>query len=72
MHPHDAYKKTPAELVLCLKRAGWKQMAIADRAETTQATISRILSGRHKHPRYDVVERLRDAVVELDEFQPVA
>ena len=67
-----AYTKKPDELVLALIRAGWSQEAIADSINTTQATVSRILSKRHLDPRYSVVEKLRQLVLTLDDFAEVS
>ena len=64
-----AYTQKPDELVCSLIRAGWSQGEIADAIDATQPTVSRILSGRHKDPRYSVVEKLRQLVLNLDEFQ---
>jgi transcriptional regulator with XRE-family HTH domain len=64
-----AYTQKPDELVCTLIRAGWSQGDIADAIDATQPTVSRILSGRHKDPRYSVVEKLRHLVLNLDEFQ---
>lgn len=64
-----AYTQKPDELVRTLIRAGWSQGEIADAIDATQPTVSRILSGRHKDPRYSVVEKLRHLVLNLDEFQ---
>ncbi len=64
-----AYTQKPDELVSTLIRAGWSQGEIADAIDATQPTVSRILSGRHKDPRYSVVEKLRHLVLNLDEFQ---
>lgn len=64
----NLYSKTPDELVRTILRAGWKQEDIADTIEVSQATISRILSGRHKDPRYSVVERLRELASKLLEL----
>jgi len=65
----SAYLQKPDELVRSLIRAGWSQEAIASAIDATQPTVSRILSGRHKDPRYSVVEKLRHLVLNLDEFQ---
>lgn len=67
-----AYTQKPDELVCTLIRAGWSQCEIADAIDATQPTVSRILSGRHKDPRYSVVEKLRQLVLNLDEFQVAA
>jgi transcriptional regulator with XRE-family HTH domain len=67
-----AYTQKPDELVCTLIRAGWSQGEIADAIDATQPTVSRILSGRHKDPRYSVVEKLRQLVLNLDEFQVAA
>ncbi len=64
-----AYTQKPDELVCALIRAGWSQGDIANAIDATQPTVSRILSGRHKDPRYSVVEKLRRLVLNLDEFQ---
>lgn len=63
-----AYTQKPDELVCSLIRAGWSQGEIADAIDATQPTVSRILSGRHKDPRYSVVEKLRQLVLKLDEL----
>lgn len=60
-----AYTQGPVELVCTLIRAGWSQEQIADAAGTSQPTICRIYSGRHKDPRYSVVEKLRGVVLGL-------
>lgn len=64
-----AYLQKPDELVRTLIRAGWSQEAIASSIGVTQPTVSRILSGRHKDPRYSVVEKLRQLVLDLDDFK---
>ena len=63
-----AYTQKPDELVLTLIRAGWSQEAIASSIDVSQPTICRIYSGKHKDPRYSVVEKLRQLVLNLDEF----
>lgn len=63
-----AYTQRPDELVCVLVRAGWSQEQIADATGVSQPTICRIYSGRHKDPRYSVVEKLRQLVLELDEL----
>lgn len=67
-----ACKMKPDELVRALLRAKWAQDDIAAAVEVSQATISRMLSGRHKSPRYEVVDKLRELVLKLDEFQVAA
>jgi predicted transcriptional regulator len=62
------YSQSPDELVRALVRTGWSQYDIANAVDVAQPTISRILSGRHKDPRWRVVEKLRRLVLELDEF----
>lgn len=62
------YSKKPDELVLELRKSGWSQEQIADATGVTQSTISRILSGQHKDPRYSVVERLRELVLNFYEL----
>ena len=73
MHPlvdiPAAYTQGPEQLILTLIRANWTQEQIADAAGVSQPTICRIYSGRHKDPRYSVVEKLRRLVLNLDEFQ---
>lgn len=64
----SAYTQKPVDLVHTLIRAGWSQEAIADATDVSQPTICRIYSGRHKDPRYSVVEKLRQLVLNLDEF----
>jgi len=63
-----AYTQKPDQLIVSLLRAKWSQEAIADAVGISQPTVSRILSGAHKDPRYSVVERLRQLVLNLDEF----
>ncbi len=67
-----AYTQKPDELVCALIRAGWSQEQIATATDVSQPTICRIYSGRHKDPRYSVVEKLRHLVLKLDEFRVVA
>jgi transcriptional regulator with XRE-family HTH domain len=62
-------KITPAELIRILMKHKWKQGAIAKAAKTTQPTISRILSGRHRSPSYEIVEALRELVNGLGQFK---
>jgi predicted transcriptional regulator len=50
----------PDQIVAALVRAGLSQEEIAAGANVTQPTVSRIFSGKHKDPRYSVVEKLRD------------
>lgn len=64
----DLYTKKPDELVRSILRAGWTQEEIASATDVTQATISRILSGQHKDPRFSVVERLRELALNLSEL----
>ncbi|BBE09807.1 MAG: helix-turn-helix protein [Glomeribacter sp. 1016415] len=64
----QAYLHTPSELVVLLVRAGWSQEEIANETESTQATISRILHGMHKDPKYSLVVKLRNAVLKLEEL----
>lgn len=68
MNIPSAYTKKPDELVLVLRRAGWSQEQIAAATNVSQPTICRIMSGQHKDPRYSVVEKLRELVLELDSF----
>lgn len=63
------FELEPDELVVALIRAGWSQESIATSVEATQPTISRILSGKHKDPRYSIVKKLRNLVLNLSEFQ---
>lgn len=58
----------PSTLIMTLMKAGWPQAKIADYIGVSQATISRILSGKHKNPRYHVVDRLRRLVEEVESF----
>ncbi len=62
-------KTHPAELIRILMKHKWKQGAIAKAVKTTQPTISRILSGRHRSPNYEIVEELRELVNGLDQFK---
>lgn len=66
-----AYTQKPDELVCALIRAGWTQDQIADAVDVSQPTVCRIYSGRHKDPRYSVVEKLRRLVLDLGDFQQV-
>ncbi|MHA6905461.1 transcriptional regulator [Ralstonia syzygii subsp. celebesensis] len=63
------YCQKPDELVRTLIRAGWSQSNIAATIDVSQPTISRILSTQHKDPRASVVEKLRQLVLNLDEFK---
>lgn len=65
-----AYTQRPDELICTLIRAGWTQDRIAENVGTTQPTIHRIFS-RKRDPRYSVVEKLRDLVLTLEDFQAV-
>lgn len=65
------YVQAPDELVRNLIRAGWSQENIANAIGASQPTVSRILSGRHKDPRYSVVKKLQELVLNLAEFSPV-
>lgn len=67
-----AFTQKPDELVCTLIRAGWSQEQIAAATDVSQPTICRIYSGKHKDPRYSVVEKLRQLVLNLDEFQVAA
>lgn len=67
-----AYTQSPDQLILTLLRAGWSQERIAHAVDVSQPTICRIYSGRHKNPRYNVVEGLRHLVMSLDDFKEVA
>lgn len=64
----ELYAKKPDELVRTILRAGWSQEQVAASVDVTQATISRILSGQHKDPRYSVVEKLRELAITLLEL----
>lgn len=59
---------TPSKLITNLMKAGWPQAKIAEHIGVSQATVSRILSGKHKNPRYHVVDRLRRLVEEVESF----
>lgn len=62
----EIYKMTPESLVVHLVRKQWRQEQIAFEADTSQATISRIMSGKHHGTRYAVIERLRELVLKLE------
>lgn len=64
----EVFNQTPADLILTLRRAHWSQEDIANAADTTQATICRILSGVHRDPKYSVVRRLQETVLRLHEM----
>lgn len=64
-----AFTQKPDELICTLIRAGWTQGQIADASDTTQPTICRIYSGNHKNTSYTIVDKLRQLVINLDEFQ---
>lgn len=65
----EVFLKTPSELIRALLSAGWSQEQIASATDVSQPTICRIHSGRHQNPRYSVVEKLRQLVLNLDEFK---
>ena len=67
-----AYTLKPDALVRSLLKAGWSQESIAHEINSTQATVSRIFSGKHQDPRYSVVERLRELVMKVDELSSSA
>jgi len=69
MYIQPRYSMAPMDMVKTLIKSGWTQPAIADAVGTSQPTVCRILSGKHKDPRYSVVEKLRQLVLELDEFR---
>jgi hypothetical protein len=58
-------------LCLILRRLRWTQGQIAQHVQTTQATISRIASGRHKDCGHLVYTRLLNLVLSLDGFKEV-
>lgn len=62
----------PDELVRTLIRAHWSQEDIAGAVEVSQPTVCRILSRKHMDPRYSVVRKLQDLVLNLEEFKAVA
>lgn len=68
MNKMSVYTKKPDELVLVLRKSGWSQEQIAEATGVSQPTICRILSGQHKDPRYSVVERLRELVLNFSEL----
>lgn len=72
MPPYDPPSKpTPEQLITSLIRHGWKQRDIAREVKCTQPTISRIYSGKHKNPGYQVVEGLRNLEAQLHQFRKV-
>ncbi len=64
-----AFTLPPDDLILALVRAGWKQERIAHASGLTQASISRIRSGKHKDPRHSAVAALQRLVLTLDDFE---
>lgn len=62
------YELEPEELIRTLIRAAWSQEEIAEAIEVTQPTICRILSGKHKDPRYSIVKKLRALVLKLTDL----
>jgi len=62
-----AYTQRPDELICTLLRAGWSQEKIAEHVGTTQPTIHRIYS-RKRDPRYSLVEKLRELVLNMLEL----
>lgn len=62
------YAYTPDKLILSLIRSGWSQTQIAVAVDTSQATVSRILSGAHRDPRHSLVEKLRRLVINHQQF----
>lgn len=65
-----AYLQSPAELIRTLAASGWSQESIAVDAGTSQTTIHRLLKGQML-VRYDVLVRLRELVLGLEEFSEV-
>lgn len=62
------YTQRPDQLVSALQSAGWSQEDIAAAVGVSQPTICRILNGQHRDPRYSVVQRLRQLVLELTDL----
>jgi len=56
--PNLQFLLDPSQLIIQLLRNGLSQHRIAELAQTTQPTISRILSGQIKEPRAKVFVRL--------------
>lgn len=67
-----AYTQKPDVLIRNLLRSGWSQESIASALEVSQPTVCRILSGKHKDPRYSVVEKLRQLVLSISDFTATA
>lgn len=67
-----AYTQKPDELIRKLMRSGWSQESIASALDVSQPTVCRILSGKHKDPRYTVVDHLRRLVLSVDDFTATA
>ena len=67
-----AYTQKPDELIRNLLKSGWSQEAIASALDVSQPTVCRILSGKHKDPRYSVVEKLRQLVLSISDFTATA
>ncbi len=63
------FTQAPDELICTLIKAGWTQGQIADASDTTQSTICRIYNSSHKNTSYTIVDKLRQLVINLDEFQ---
>ena len=59
----------PDELIRILLAGKWNQDEIAAACDTSQVTISRIHSGAHANPGYQIVDRLRVLVAELEQFK---
>lgn len=66
--PKAVHAQKPDELVRNLLRSGLSQETIAGALNVTQPTVSRILSGKHKDPRYSVVEKLRALLLTTGEW----
>lgn len=62
-------RPTPAQLIQLLLKGGWSQSEIAVELSSTQPTVSRICSGRHKNPGYSLVQRLTDLVNQRENFK---
>ena len=64
----DIYTMSPDKLVRALLDMGWSQEEIALYVDSNQSTISRVLRGQHQNPRYQLVQNLRELIINCNEL----
>jgi transcriptional regulator with XRE-family HTH domain len=47
------------EMLLCLRKKGFTEQGIALTANISQSTVSRLLSGKIRQPRFDVAIKIK-------------